>query len=81
LAASAPLQAPVALQEVALVEFQVSVADSPASIVVSDAVRETVGTGVGVVAPPPQADTRITSPMSRRQCKERTPSHAEFSSV
>jgi hypothetical protein len=65
-AASVPLQAPAAVQEAASVEFQVSVVDWPALIVVSDAVSETVGTGVGVIAPPPQADSRITGPMIRK---------------
>jgi hypothetical protein len=74
LAASVPLQAPAALHEAALVEVHVSVADSPASIVVSDAVSETVGTGVAVIAPPPQADSSITGPMIRKKLKERTPS-------
>jgi hypothetical protein len=54
------------VQEAASVEFQVSVVDWPALIVVSDAVSETVGTGVGVIAPPPQADSRITGPMIRK---------------
>jgi hypothetical protein len=67
LGASVPPQLPEALQEAALVELHVSVTDSPASIVVSDAVNETVGTGVGVVAPPPQADSNISSAMLGRQ--------------
>jgi hypothetical protein len=66
LVASVPLQAPVALHEAALVEVQDNVVDSPASIVVSDAVSETVGTGVGVIAPPPQADSSITGPVIKR---------------
>jgi hypothetical protein len=64
----------LALHETALVEVHVSVADSPASIVVGDALSETVGTGVGVLAPPPQPGSNITNPIIRKQCKERTPS-------
>jgi len=52
---SAPFHPPEALQEVALVEVHVSVAESPASIVVDDAVSATLGRGLGIVAPPPQA--------------------------
>lgn len=66
LAASVPLQAPAAVQEAASVEIQVRVVDWPASIVVSDAVSETVGTGVRVVAPPPQADSSIIGPIIRK---------------
>ena len=66
LTASVPLQAPAAVQEVALVEVQVSIVDWPASMVVSDAVSETVGTGVGATAPPPQADSSISGPMIRK---------------
>jgi imidazolonepropionase-like amidohydrolase len=67
--------------ETAWVEVHVSVADSPASIVVGDAASETVGTGVGVIAPPPQAGSNIASPIVRTQCKERTPSQFYFSPV
>lgn len=66
LAASVPLQSPEAAQVAALVEDQVSVADWPASIVVSEAVSETVGAGVGETPPPPQADNSITDPMIRK---------------
>jgi len=65
-AASVPLQAPEAVQEAALVEVQVSVADWPASTVVSVAVSETVGAGVGATPPPPQADSSITDPMIKK---------------
>jgi hypothetical protein len=57
-----------------LVEVHVSVVDCPASIVVSDAVSETVGTGVGVIPPPPQAERSIAGPMMRKECEKRTPS-------
>jgi hypothetical protein len=52
---SAPFHPPEALQEVALVEVHVSVTESPASIVTDDAVSITLGSGLGTVAPPPQA--------------------------
>jgi hypothetical protein len=66
LTASGPLQSPEALQDEALLEVQFSVADAPASIVVGDAVSETVGIGEGAPAPPPHADS-IIGPMIRRQ--------------
>ena len=44
---SVPLQAPEAVQEVALVEFQVRVAAEPAVTDVGVALRLTVGAGVG----------------------------------
>lgn len=81
LAASVALQAPAAVQEAASVEVQVSVVNWPASIVVGDAVSETVGIGVGVIAPPPQADSSIIGPMIRKKYKERTPSQTYFSLV
>jgi hypothetical protein len=52
LAPSDPFHPPEALQEVALVEVHVSVAESPASIVVDDAVSATLGSGTGAMAPP-----------------------------
>jgi hypothetical protein len=55
LAPSVPFHPPEALQEVALVEVHVNVAESPASIVVEDAVSATLGSGPGAMAPPPQA--------------------------
>jgi hypothetical protein len=73
LAATGPFQSPEAVQVEALLEAHVNVEDSPASIVVGDAVNETVGMGGGVPAPPPHAD-RAIGPMIRRQYKERTPS-------
>jgi hypothetical protein len=81
LTGSVPLQAPEAVQEVAWVEVHVSVADCPASTVISDAVREAVGTGVGAPPPPPQADKRSIGPMIRRLYKKRTPSQILFSRV
>lgn len=74
LVGSVPLQAPAPVHVAALVEVHVNVVDCPASIVVSDAVSETVGTGAGVTAPPPQADRSNTGPMIRRECRKRTPS-------
>jgi hypothetical protein len=53
----------MALHETAWVEVHVSVAASPASIVAGDAASETVGTGVGVIAPPPHAHSDIASPI------------------
>jgi hypothetical protein len=52
---SAPFHPPEALQEVALVEVHVSVAESLASIFIDDAVSVTLGSGLGTMAPPPQA--------------------------
>jgi hypothetical protein len=52
---SAPFHPPEALQEVALVEVHVSVAESPASTVIDNAVSVTLGSGLVTVAPPPQA--------------------------
>lgn len=48
---SLPLQAPDALQAVALVELQVSVLDWPAFTVVGEALRANVGGVVTVVGP------------------------------
>jgi hypothetical protein len=66
LTASEPLQSPDAVQVEALLEVQLNVADAPASIVVGDAVSETVGTGDGAPAPPPHA-ANIIGPTIRRQ--------------
>ena len=56
IAASLPLQAPLAVQEVAWVLDHISVADWPAVIEVGLTDRVTVGMGGGVVDPlPPQA--------------------------
>jgi hypothetical protein len=57
LALSAPFHPPEALQEVALVEVHVSVAESPASIVVDDAVSATLGSALGAMAPPQAASS------------------------
>jgi hypothetical protein len=45
------------LQDVAYADVQVSVADSPASIMIDDALIDTVGWGAGA-EPPPHADSR-----------------------
>jgi hypothetical protein len=58
LAASAPLQPPEALQDVAPVELQVNVDSSPLLTVVLDALIEAVGSGLigeGSTLPPPHA--------------------------
>jgi hypothetical protein len=64
----APPQAPAALHEVALVELQVKVAEPPASKVVDDAFKETVGAGT-VRGPPPHADASRTDPAISREVK------------
>jgi hypothetical protein len=66
LAAKVPLHPPEAVQEVALAEDQVSVAEPPASTGVLDAPRVAVGNaaaGAGVLddEPPPQADRTDTA--------------------
>jgi len=48
LAAFVPLQPPVAVQDVALVELQVSVEDPPLGMLVGFAVNVAVGTGLAV---------------------------------
>jgi len=55
LTGSTPFHAPEALQEVELVEVHVSIAESPALIVVDEEFSETVGNGLGDIAPPPHA--------------------------
>ena len=62
--ALAPNQAPEAVQEVALVEDQVSAEDSPYSTAVELAASETVGTGgntgtVTVALAPPPAPVQV----------------------
>ena len=52
LGASVPLHPPDAVQEVALVELQVSVEAAPLPTTVSAALRETVGAGGREEAPP-----------------------------
>jgi hypothetical protein len=61
LTASVPLQPPEAVQEVALVEDHVSVAEPPAAIVVLDAWRDATGNAV-TGADPPQADRADAAP-------------------
>jgi hypothetical protein len=67
---------PVAVHEVALVEFQVSVEDPPLAIGLGLAESEAVGTG-GLVAgdpepPPPQAARSSAAPMVITGPKQRT---------
>jgi hypothetical protein len=64
LVASVPLQPPEAVQDVALVEDHVSVAEPPAATVVADAMRLAVGNGVPAAElppPPPHADSTDTA--------------------
>jgi hypothetical protein len=65
--ASAPVQPPEALQEVALAELQVSVAVPPLVTVVGDAVIDAVGAGGAVVTgadpDPPQAASSSAVPI------------------
>jgi hypothetical protein len=49
--ARVPLQPPVAVQDVALVELQVRVEDCPAIMLEGDALSDTVGAGVDVEPP------------------------------
>jgi hypothetical protein len=75
LAATAPLQAPDAVQAVALVEVQVSIEEAPLARVVGAAINVTVGAGTTVGAsagaepPPPQAlvsTAQVRSGIERR---------------
>ena len=66
LAANVPLQPPEAVQEVALVELQVSVDDPPPAIVVGFAVSVTVGTGAIVTV----ADAAVLVPPAPVQVNE-----------
>jgi hypothetical protein len=62
LVASVPLQPPEAVQDVALVEDHVSVAEPSAAIVVADAARLAVGNAVTAAEPPPpHADSTDTA--------------------
>jgi hypothetical protein len=91
LAATVPLHAPEAVQEVALVEDQVSVAEPPALTVVLDALRVAVGNGVaggvtGEVAgaeppPPPQADRNDTAANAPSEVMSRMKSPSELFSI
>jgi len=75
LVASAPLQPPEALQEVALVELQVRVAAAPLVTVVGDAVIDAVGAGGAVVTgtepDPPQAARSSAAPIAIPGVKQR----------
>ena len=64
LGARVPLHPPEAVQEVALAEDQVSVAEPPASIVVLDASRDATGSAV-TGAVPPQADRADAAPRAQ----------------
>jgi hypothetical protein len=72
LLARAPLQAPAALHEVELVELQVSIAESPALMVVDDAFSDTVGAGTVREPPPPHADASRADPPINSHEVERT---------
>ena len=68
-----PLQPPEAVQAVALVELQLSVALAPPEILVGDALKDTVGGAVEeLLPPPPQAAstkdaTTVPAAQSRRK--------------
>jgi len=65
LVAKPPLQPPEAVQEVALVEDHVKVAEPPTPTVVVDAWSDAVGAGTGAEPPPPpppQAQSTHTAP-------------------
>ena len=95
LAATVPLHPPEAVQEVALVEDQVSVAEPPALTVVLDALRVAVGNGAaggvaggvtGEVAapeppPPPQADRNDTAANAPSEVMSRMKSPSELFSI
>jgi hypothetical protein len=76
-AAKVPLQPPDALQEVALDEDQVSVAEPPASIVVLDASRLAVGNAVTGAVAPPQPDNAHTAAIKQSEVS-RMKSRSEF---
>jgi hypothetical protein len=62
---SAPLQAPEATHDVAFVELQLMVDALPEVTLVGDALNDTVGAGVGLEPPPPQAVSAKDAPMVR----------------
>jgi hypothetical protein len=70
LGAKVPLHPPEAVQEVALAEDQVSVAEPPASIAVLDASREATGSAV-TGAEPPQADRADAAPNTQSEAINR----------
>jgi hypothetical protein len=67
LGAKVPLQPPEAVQEVALAEDQVSVAEPPGAIVVLDARRDATGNAVTGAEPPPQADRADAAPRAQSE--------------
>ncbi len=62
LVARVPLQLPDAVHEVALADDHVKIAEPPASIVVLEASRDTVGSAVTGEEPPPQPESSETAP-------------------
>lgn len=76
---SAPLHPPEALQDVALVEVHVSVEESPAAIVVGDALIETAGWTITGLEAPPHADSASADPRIKSQDVERTTFHPDLS--
>jgi hypothetical protein len=77
LVAKVPLQPPEAVQEVALAEDQVSVAEPPASIAVLDASRVATGNAV-TGAEPPQADTADAAPNTQSEVINRMEFRSNF---
>ena len=65
LVATAPLHAPEATHDVAFVELQLMVEEPPELTAVGDALNDTVGAGVGLEPPPPQAASAKDAPMVR----------------
>jgi hypothetical protein len=69
LAASVPLHAPDAAQDVALLDDQVSSLGTPGLTVVGEALMDAVGTGGGELElPPPQDASSAAAPTSRNLC-------------
>jgi hypothetical protein len=81
--AKAPVQPPEALQDVALVELQLSVADPPLVTVVDDAVIDAVGAGgavaTGADPDPPQAVRSSDPPIVNTGAKQRIRDFSNFS--
>jgi hypothetical protein len=69
---SVPLHPPEALHEVAFAELHVSIADSPASIVVRDAVNDAVGCGAGGFELPLHAESSSAVPSIKSSEIDRT---------
>jgi hypothetical protein len=72
LVASVPLHPPEALQDVAYVEVQVSVTESPASIVVVDAFIDTIGNGAEADPPPQAANNKKAANIHSREINRMT---------